>query len=245
MKNILCVKWGDKYNGYEEKLKEQLEKHCSFDFNFYCLTDNPTKEYHIQLPNHWDEYYVPNMFWAYRKFYMFNENLFPEIEGDEFLYFDLDIIFHRSVDYFFNLDMEKPWIIRGWWNSHEKCKLNYNKGESPLVNSSVIRWNRGQLLDVYNHIAGETILYNKSNTSYIFAAFKTIDNYLNRIWYDVENDRSDLFNVFERNIIYSWYKGNTYPYDMETKKLREDHILCLFNNSSTEDDGDIEKLWKK
>lgn len=239
MKNILCVKWGNKYDGYEEKLKEQLEKYCSFDFNFYCLTDNPTKEYHIQLPTFWDEYYVPKMFWAYRKFYMFNEDLFPDIKGDEFLYLDLDIIIHNSVDYFFNLNMDKPWIIRGWWNNLETCKLNFNKGESPLINSSVIRWNRGQLKQIYNHIIDP-----KQNTPYIFQAFKTIDNYLNRIWYNIENDKSDIFNVFEKGIIYSWYKGNIYPSDMEIKKIRNNHILCLFNNSSLEDDKDIEKLWK-
>lgn len=239
MKNILCVKWGNKYDGYEEKLKEQLEKYCSFDFNFYCLTDNPTKEYHIQLPTFWDEYYVPKMFWAYRKFYMFNEDLFPDIKGDEFLYLDLDIIIHNSVDYFFNLNMDKPWIIRGWWNNLETCKLNFNKGESPLINSSVIRWNRGQLKQIYNHIIDP-----KRNTPYIFQAFKTIDNYLNRIWYNIENDKSDIFNVFEKGIIYSWYKGNIYPSDMEIKKIRNNHILCLFNNSSLEDDKDIEKLWK-
>ena len=239
MKNILCVKWGNKYDGYEEKLKEQLEKYCSFDFNFYCLTDNPTKEYHVQLPNFWDEYYVPKMFWAYRKFYMFNEDLFPDIKGDEFLYLDLDIIIHNSVDYFFNLNMDKPWIIRGWWNNLETCKLNFNKGESPLINSSVIRWNRGQLKQIYDHIIDP-----KRNTPYIFQAFKTIDNYLNRIWYNIENDKSDIFNVFEKGIIYSWYKGNIYPSDMEIKKIRNNHILCLFNNSSLEDDKDIEKLWK-
>lgn len=238
MKNILCVKWGNKYDGYEEKLKEQLEKYCSFDFNFYCLTDNPTKEYHIQLPNFWDKHYVPKMFWAYRKFYMFNEDLFPDIHGNEFLYLDLDIIIHNSIDYFFNLNMEKPWIIRGWWNNLEICKLNFNKGESPLINSSVIRWNRGQLKSIYNHIE------QKYSIDYTFQAFKTIDNYLNRVWYDIKTDTSDTFNVFEKGIIYSWYKGNIYPDDMEIKKIRNDHILCLFNNSSIDDDGDIKKLWK-
>ena len=155
MKNILCVKWGNKYSTeYVEKLKQQLEKHCSYDFNFYCLTTNPEKEYDIPLPMKWNKHFIPdkNHFWAYRKLYMFNEELFPDIKGDEFLFFDLDVIFHNNIVYFFELEMSKPWIIRGWWNDIEVCKKNYNKGVSPLINSSVIRWNRGQLLDVYNHI---------------------------------------------------------------------------------------------
>ena len=114
MKNILCVKWGDKYSTeYVEKLKQQIEKHCSYDFNFYCLTDKPEKEYDLQLPELWDKYFIPDRFWAYRKLYMFDEELFPDIQGDEFLFFDLDVVFHNSIDYFFELEMSKPWIVRG------------------------------------------------------------------------------------------------------------------------------------
>jgi hypothetical protein len=54
---ILCVKWGTKYDDYVEKLKSQIEKNCSVPFNFYCITDNPTKEYDILCPNFWDKYY--------------------------------------------------------------------------------------------------------------------------------------------------------------------------------------------
>ena len=51
MKNILCVKWGDKYTSkHVEKLKEQVERNCSYDFNFYCITDKPEKDYDIPLP---------------------------------------------------------------------------------------------------------------------------------------------------------------------------------------------------
>ena len=90
MKNILCVKWGDKYSSeYVEKLKQQIEKHCSYDFNFYCLTDKPEKEYDLRLPQLWDKYFIPNQFWAYRKLYMFNESLFFNMQGEEFLFFCL------------------------------------------------------------------------------------------------------------------------------------------------------------
>ena len=239
MKNILCVKWGDKYNGYEEKLKKELELRFSCDFNFYCLTDKPEKDYHIKLPTLWDEHYIPekNHFWAYRKFYMFNEKLFPRILGDEFLFFDLDVVFHRSLDYFFKLKMDKPWIVRGWWNDIDLCRKNYNQGTSPLINSSIIRWNRGQLKDVYNQV--------NDNLEYVFFTYKTIDNYLNRLWYNIEKDKSEKFNLFEKHKIYSWYKGNVFPMDTQNKILRKDHLVCLFNNSSGEDDKAIEKVWKQ
>tara|TARA_B100000073_G_scaffold320098_1_gene299514 strand:- start:267 stop:779 length:513 start_codon:yes stop_codon:yes gene_type:complete len=168
---------------------------------------------------------------------MFDEELFPDIQGDEFLFFDLDVVFHNSIDYFFELEMNKPWIVRGWWNNLEECKKNYNKGISPLINSSVIRWNRSQLKEIYDHV--------NDNAEYIFFTYKTIDNYFNRVWYDIRDDQSEKFNLFEKNKIYSWYKGNIFPDDMENNVLRKDHIVCLFNNNTIEDDKAIEEVWKQ
>ena len=133
---ILCVKWGDKYSReYVEKLKQQCEDNCSVPFNFYCLTDKKEKDYDISLPLTWDEYeglhsryrnsQAPSNMWAYRKLYMFkldkvlgrggwdeSERDFKTIEGDNFLYLDLDVIIHQDLKYFFDLDMTQPWIVR-------------------------------------------------------------------------------------------------------------------------------------
>tara|TARA_Y100000004_G_scaffold35423_1_gene37933 strand:- start:3290 stop:4030 length:741 start_codon:yes stop_codon:yes gene_type:complete len=236
---ILCVKWGDKYgNEYVEKLKEQVENNCSVPFNFYCLTDKPTQSYDIQLPTIWDAY-ENGKFWAYRKLYMFNERV-ADIKGDQFLYLDLDVIIQRDLKYFFELNMERPYIVKGWWNDIEVCKKNYAKFQSPMVNSSVIRWNRAQLQKVYKHI--------NDNLDVIFFTYPTIDNYLNHFWYNMHEetrsdvDRSDksFLNVFPKGDIYSWYKGNIFPDDMEPKKKRQECKICLFNNSG--EDNDVEEL---
>ena len=226
MKNILCVKWGDKYDSYVGKLKEQIEKHCSYDFNFYCLTDNPQNDYDIPLPTHWDKHYNSerNFFWAYRKCYMFNESLFPNIQGDEFLFLDLDILIHSSIDTLFELNMEKPWIVRGWWNDIDNCKKNFGKFKSTPLNSSIIRWNRGQLMPVYREIS--------TNPEFIFFTYPTIDNYFNHSWYDIHDEDEGFLRPLPQGITYSWYKGNIYPNDMEKKILRKDHMICLFNNSA-------------
>ena len=44
MFNVVCVRWGNKYNEYTEKLREQVTKKCSVPFNFYCLTDKQQKK---------------------------------------------------------------------------------------------------------------------------------------------------------------------------------------------------------
>ncbi len=243
MKNILCVKWGDKYDAYVEKLKKQIEDNCSFDFNFYCLTDNPQNDYDIQLPTTWDPYYNPetNYFWAYRKCYMFNENLFPQIKGKEFLFFDLDVLFHKSIDEFFKLNMDKPWIVRGWWNDADNCKKNFGKIKSTPLNSSIIRWNRGQLKPLYDHI--------EKHYEYIFFTYSTIDNYFNQCWYNIHDEEDGFLKGFNKGLIYSWYKGNIFPDDMDTKILRKDHTVCLFNNSAQGVDEhmdqveEIKNLW--
>lgn len=243
---ILCVKWGTKYDDYVEKLKSQIEKNCSVDFNFYCITENPKKDYDILCPDFWDKYYRPRQFWAYRKLYPFNEDLFPTIKGEKFLYLDLDILIHQDLKYFFDLDMKKPYIVRGWWNDIENCKKNFGKIKSTPLNSSVVRWNRGQLKPIYDHV--------NNNAEVIFFTYRTIDNYYNHFFYNIWNEEDSFFNVYPKGDVYSWYKGNIFPNDMTLKQLRPDHKICLFNNSAavntnkTKDEHmneieEIKRLW--
>ena len=253
---ILCVKWGDKYSReYVEKLKQQCEDNCSVPFNFYCLTDKKEKDYDILLPTTWDEYeglhsrfrnqQAPSNMWAYRKLYMFklekvlgrggwdeSERDFKTIEGDNFLYLDLDVIIHQDLKYFFDLDMTQPWIVKGWWNDMNECRKNYAAMKSTPINSSVIRWNRGQLVEVYNHIV--------NNLDVLFFTYPTIDNYLNHFWYNMWADDKSFFSVFPEGDIYSYYRGNIWPNDLDEKKIRLDNKICLFNNSA--DNNDVEEL---
>ena len=233
MNTILCVKWGDKYDDdYVIHLKSQIEQNCSLPFNFYCLTDKPRYEFDIQLPTDWDNMFNPesNMFWAYRKCYMFNESLFPQMKGERFLYLDLDILIHSELDYFFDLTPDKPYIVRGWWNDIENCRKNFGRMKSTPLNSSVIRWNKGQCKSIYTHI--------DQNKDVIFFTYPTIDNYFNHHFYSVWDEKVSFFRGFPQGDVYSWYKGNVFPDDMETKILRKDHKICLFNNSATKEEGD-------
>ena len=243
---ILCVRWGDKYDHtYVENLKKQCENNSSVPFNFYCLTDNPTQSYDIQLPTTWDKYYLSdrNFFWAYRKCYMFcideePDKNFWKIEGDKFLFLDLDVIIHQDLKYFFDLSMDKPYIVRGWWNNIDVVKRNFSKHKSTPLNSSVIRWNRGQLKKIWKEI--------EKNAEIIFYTYPSLDNYLNHHWYNLWKEDEGFFRGFPQGDTYSWFKGNIYPDDMERRKVRKDHKICLFNNSSYGEgmnDKEIEDLW--
>jgi len=244
MLNILCVRWGDKYDHtYVDKLLKQVKNNCSIPFKFYCLTDNPQTDYDIPLPNIWDKHYIPekNTFWAYRKCYMFNELHFPQIGGDNFLYLDLDVLIHQDLKYFNDLPYGKPYIVRGWWNDIENCRKNFGKIKSTPLNSSVIRWRRGELLKVYNHI--------EKNAEVIFFTYPTIDNYFNHAWYNPWKEDEGYLRGYPKGDIYSWYKGNIFPDDMNPWELRKDHKICLFNNSANGGDehmydiAELDHLW--
>ena len=277
---ILCMKWGDKYDRtYVEKLRQQVKDNCSVPYEFYCITDNPTESYDIQLPpTEWDLYYEKstNFFWAYRKLYMFQEwktikkSSWPktikprahEIGSEEipkkislgkfrwtsgpapvpdqgtgkFLYLDLDVIINQDLKYFFELNMENPYITYGWWNDPNECHKNYSKFQSTPINSSIIRWDGTQLLEIYKHV--------EKHLDVIFFTYPTIDNYLNHFWYDMHNNEESTFNVFPQGDIYSWYKGNIFPNDTTEKKMRHDCKICLFNNSGENNDvEELKSLW--
>ena len=71
------------------------------------------------------------------------------------------------------------------------------------------------------------------------------DNYFNHFWYDIWNEDESYFRGYPKGWIYSWYKGNVFEEDMELKKLRPDHKICLFNNSASDnyDANEIKELW--
>ena len=105
---------------------------------------------------------------------------FADIKGEQFLYLDLDVIIQQDLKYFFEINMERPYIVKGWWNDIEVCKKNFAKFQSPMINSSVIRWNSTQMRKVYKHI--------NDNLDVIFFTYPTIDNYLNHFWYNMHEE---------------------------------------------------------
>ena len=246
MNNIICIKWGDKYDdSYVDKLKQQCEEKCSVPFKFWCFTDKPEKDWHITILPTLDRYYNEErgFFWAYRKCHMFR---YGQVLGDnryfadesKCLFLDLDVIIHQDLKYFFELPNDKPWIVRGWWNDIITVKRNYARYKSTPLNSSVILWEKGQMLPVWEHV--------KQHAEIIFFTYPSLDNYMAHHWYDPWNEDGGFLQGFPQGDIYSWYKGNVFPDDMELKKVRTDHKICLFNNSTyTEgaNDGEIKKLW--
>ena len=129
--NILCVKHGVKYSAeYVNILYSMCKRHCSLDFNFYCLTDDAKgldKNILVKmLPN--------NLAGWWSKMYMFSNKL--DIKG-EILYMDLDVVIANNIDKLFTFADDNWAIIRDFLRNQNKTWQKYN--------SSVIKFTSGDL----------------------------------------------------------------------------------------------------
>lgn len=106
-RNIVCLKWGDKYSShYVNVLYNMCKRHSKESFNFICLTDNPSnlsKEITIKpLPK-------TNLHGWWLKPYVFSkENNFV---GDV-LFLDLDLIVYKDIEKFWTFCPYEFIIIR-------------------------------------------------------------------------------------------------------------------------------------
>lgn len=99
--NIVCFwwgTWGDDYGvKYVNKLYNDLQKHTTLDYNFYCFTDKPEK---LDVPT---IKFKPKFLWNLNKFEAYN----PEhgLEGKIFT-FDLDTLLLDNIDDILSFDDE-------------------------------------------------------------------------------------------------------------------------------------------
>lgn len=145
--NIVCVKHGKKYSAqYVNTLYRMVSRNCSFSFEFVCLTDDTNgldKNIRtVALPNDLKGW------WA--KPYVFSNNL--GLEG-VILYMDLDVVIAGSIDKLFTHSPRQWFIIRDFTRA---MRSNWQK-----YNSSVIRFNAGQLDHLWQDFKQNRIQYQK------------------------------------------------------------------------------------
>ncbi|WP_439135935.1 hypothetical protein [Pseudomaricurvus sp.] len=125
MRQVVCLKWGDKYSpDYVNRLEAMVRRHLSDEHRFYCITDNPqglSSGIHIiPLPER-----GLNGWW--NKMWLFSPE-FP-LRG-ECLFLDLDIVIAESIDCLFEYAPEKAF-----------CSIKDFVREE--FNTSVVRWQAG------------------------------------------------------------------------------------------------------
>ena len=132
---IVCLKHGEKYNfDYVNRLYNMCKRHCSLNFNFACLTENPSginPNINI-LPLPKAELYG----WWYKP-YLFSQD-FP-LDGN-LLFFDLDIVIIKNIDNLWSFSPNKFCIIKDFnrvnipnWNKMNSSVFKLRKGSYPHV----------------------------------------------------------------------------------------------------------------
>lgn len=131
MFNVICVKWGDKYDrSFVEKLKESCNKHLTGDFNFYCYTDKPEKKYDVPVK-------YPELRGWWHKLTLL------EYKGNN-LYFDLDIQINDNIDFLTEEFNTLTLINSQGWKNYNQNELTFSVNKNTLVNSSIMRWSNQQ-----------------------------------------------------------------------------------------------------
>lgn len=169
MKQVLCMKWGNKYPAdYVNKLYGMVARNLTGDFRFACLTDDAAgvraEVQCLACPN------VPipapycNLGW--RKVSLWARQL-PAMEGD-WLYLDLDVVITGRLDDFFEYQPDKTYIVMQNWTQPGKG----------IGNTSVYRFRVGShpyLLD--NLIENQVDIFRQFTNSqtYISRTVNAID----------------------------------------------------------------------
>lgn len=132
---ILCLKHGTKYSfDYVNRLYNMVKKNCTLDFEFVCLTEDPTKLHPdiktIPLPG--------NLSGWWCKPYMFSKDL--PLRGTV-LYMDLDVVVASNIDKLFTYQPNHWCTIRDFTRAMRPKWQKYN--------SSIVRFRVGQLDHVW------------------------------------------------------------------------------------------------
>ena len=163
--NIICLKWGKKYNHvFVNKLYNMCTQHFK-NFNFHCITEDPenvNKNINIiPMPN-------DNLDKWWWKMWLFNEEW---MKLDDSVFFDLDIIIQDNFKIEYNKNVKllyTDWIDCEQMRQDVLCK-HYQYCD---INSSIISWNK----DTKRQHIWEDFQKNKEMIIFLFHG---IDNYIN------------------------------------------------------------------
>lgn len=135
---IVCLKHGDKYDAeYVNVLYNMIQRNCTVPHEFVCFTENSrglNRNITVRpLPE------IPNAKgWWYKPMF-FNPDF--ELKGT-ILFFDLDVIIFRNIDYLFSYSPNQFCILKDF---NRSVRAQWKK-----FNSSVFRLETGSLPHVYN-----------------------------------------------------------------------------------------------
>lgn len=196
MTNIITIKWGTKYtSAHPNKIYQDCKNKCSFDFKFYCVTDDPTDLdagiIPLEMPTHsnlnYNDYIEDHLqrktnMWDRPKLYLFTE--FSKYFTGTNIFLDLDAEIKQDLLYLTTLPENKPWIIDMYWKMN--WKEHWDKLWNGRINSSIMVWRDDQCKSIT-----EKVLRNADDN---FLKYATIDTFIGYELTDYENYNNNFFN---------------------------------------------------
>ncbi len=172
MKNVICMKWGDKFGPeYVNRLYKMVEKNLTLEHRFVCFTDNSeglNEGIEVRpLPEMQLDSALPERGW--RKLTVFQEKL-ADLEGQA-LFLDLDIVILDNINSFFEEEGEFL-IIKDW-----------DFPKDIIGNSSVFRFDIGKYPEILSNFIqnGEAVRERHRNEqAYLSYAVKEIGDKQNK-----------------------------------------------------------------
>jgi hypothetical protein len=185
MVNIITIKWGTKYSAsYANRVYSECKERCTFDFTFYCVTDDPIgldkniialdmpTHSNLNFNNFIDKHLVyKTQMWDRPKLYLFTD--FNRYFKGTNIFLDLDAQINEDLKYLTTLPKDKPWIIDMWWKIN--FKEHWDKLWGTRVNSSVIVWQDDQCASITEKILKDTTLFDKYATIDCFIGYELTD----------------------------------------------------------------------
>ena len=224
MINVICVKWGDKYNSkFVNRLYRMVSKNLSYDFRFFCYTDDETGIHPDVNIIRIGEDNELEAWW--NKLTLFQEGMF---EGT-CLFFDLDVVIQNNIDSLIDyLDESCLTKVKCYWKDEQKIRHSIDPNDPKSSydmtnNSSVMLWKADNLHCIYDHFI--------QNEDYYMIKYRGIDRFIVHEGFDVKTfDRgliySRLFGFDERN-------GGVRVHNNKYQLYKdESYLVCIFNGYS-------------
>jgi len=143
MINIVCVKYGTKYDHtYPNRLYQMVKYNCSFPFIFYCMTDNT--DYlnpYIETININKSYDLDSYWWKLTIF----DNIYAFDAPT--IFFDLDVILQNNIDYFFTELYDPEKITIPFIGAYPR-ELDAYPDSPTEVNSSIMIFKPSKMISV-------------------------------------------------------------------------------------------------
>lgn len=202
MINIITIKWGTKYSSnYPNRVYNECKKFCSFDFNFYCVTDDPVgldeNIIALPMPTHSNlnfyNYISAHLLgltklWDRPKLYLFKD--FNDTFKGTNIFLDLDVQVIADLKFLTTLPAEKPWIIDMWWST--AYKTHWDKLWGTRINSSIIVWRDNQCEPITDFVL--------ENFEQLVNKYATIDCVIGYELTDYTNYNNNFFNWLPSNV---------------------------------------------